>query len=80
MQQGPSPPAIPSLYWIPKLHKCSYKQYYIAGSVKCSTKRFPNYQHLFFQRSILGFRVTVTLATRGVVWIGCGIWKTLKIF
>ena len=26
------------LYWIPKLHKCPFKQRYIAGSVKCSTK------------------------------------------
>ena len=29
---------LPSLYWIPKLHKCPYKQRYIAGSAKCSTK------------------------------------------
>ena len=29
---------LPSLYWIPKLHKCSFKQRYIAGSAKCSTK------------------------------------------
>ena len=28
----------PSLYWIPKLHKCPYKQRYIAGSAKCFTK------------------------------------------
>ena len=27
----------PSLYWIPKLHKCPFKQRYIAGSAKCST-------------------------------------------
>ena len=27
-----------SLYWIPKLHKCPFKQCYISGSVKCSTK------------------------------------------
>ena len=26
------------IYWIPKLHKCPFKQRYIAGSVKCSTK------------------------------------------
>ena len=26
------------LYWIPKLHKCHYKQRYIAGSANCSTK------------------------------------------
>jgi hypothetical protein len=29
---------LPSLYWIPNLHKCSFKQRYIAGSAKCSTK------------------------------------------
>ena len=29
---------LPSLYWIPKLHKDPYKQRYIAGSTKCSTK------------------------------------------
>ena len=27
-----------SLYWIPKLHKCPFKQRYISGSAKCSTK------------------------------------------
>ena len=27
---------LPSLYWIPKLHKGPYKQRYIAGSAKCS--------------------------------------------
>ena len=29
---------LPKLYLIPKLHKNSYKQRYIAGSAKCSTK------------------------------------------
>ena len=29
---------LPSLYWIPKLHKNPYKQRYIAGSSRCSTK------------------------------------------
>ena len=29
---------LPSLYWIPKLHKYPSKQRYIAGSAKCSTK------------------------------------------
>jgi hypothetical protein len=29
---------LPSLYWIPKLHKCPFKQRYIVGSAKCSTK------------------------------------------
>ena len=53
---------LPSLYRIPKLHKCPLKQRYIAWSAKCSTK-----PHLFYRRSKLGFRFTVTLATRGVV-------------
>jgi hypothetical protein len=26
------------LYWIPKLHKCPFKQRYIAGIAKCSSK------------------------------------------
>ena len=30
--------SLPSLYWIPKLHKNPYKERYIAGSSKCSTK------------------------------------------
>ena len=29
---------LPSLYYIPKLHKCPYKQCYTAGSAKCFTK------------------------------------------
>ena len=29
---------LPSLYWIPKLHKDPYKQRFIAGSSSCSTK------------------------------------------
>ena len=29
---------LPYLYWIPKLHKNPYKQRYIAGSSRCSTK------------------------------------------
>jgi hypothetical protein len=29
---------LPSLYWIPKLLKCPFKQHYIVGSNKCSTK------------------------------------------
>jgi len=30
---------LPSLYWIPKLHKYPHKQRFIAGSSKCSTKK-----------------------------------------
>jgi len=29
---------LPSLHWIPKLHKCPFNQRYIAGSATCSTK------------------------------------------
>ena len=29
---------LPRIYWIPKLHKVPYKQRYIAGSFKCTTK------------------------------------------
>ena len=29
---------LPSIYWVPKLHKCPYKERYIAGSAKCTTK------------------------------------------
>jgi hypothetical protein len=29
---------LPSLYRIPKLHKCPFKQHVIAGSAKCSAK------------------------------------------
>jgi hypothetical protein len=32
---------LPSLYWIPKLHNCPFKQCYIVGSAKCSTKPLP---------------------------------------
>ena len=32
---------LPSLYWIPKLHMCPFKQHYIAGSAKCSTTPLP---------------------------------------
>ena len=29
---------LPTLYWTPKLHKCPYKQRFIAGSARCTTK------------------------------------------
>ena len=34
---------LPSLYLIPKLHKCPFKQRYIAGAAKCSTKPLSKY-------------------------------------
>ena len=33
---------LPSLKWVHNLHKCLYKQSYIAGSAKCSTKHLSN--------------------------------------
>ena len=48
---------LPSLYWIPKLHKCPFKKCYIAGFSKLLT--------CILSAVKLGFRVTVTLATRG---------------
>jgi len=29
---------LPSLYWIPTLHECTFNQRYFPGSAKCSTK------------------------------------------
>ena len=38
ISMAPEQVYLPSLYRIPKLHKCPFKQRYIAGSAKCSTK------------------------------------------
>ena len=61
----------PSLYWIPKIHKCPYKQCCIAGSAQCSTKPLFNLLTWSIPSAVKqpGFRVIVTLATQGVVWI-----------
>ena len=55
------------LFYVPLV----FKQHYIAGSAKCSMKPLSKFH--------IGFRVTVTLATWGVVWIRCEFWRTLKI-
>jgi hypothetical protein len=34
---------LPSLYWIPKLHKCPFKQCYIAGLSNALRNLFPNH-------------------------------------
>ena len=60
---------LPSLYWIPKLHRYPYKQRYIAGSAKCFTKYISKFfivYNVFFQGENPGFRITVTLATQGL--------------
>jgi hypothetical protein len=46
-------PILPSLYWIPKLHKCPFKQPYIDGSAKCSTKPLSK---LLTMYPVYGFR------------------------
>ena len=58
---------LPSLYWIPKLYKCPFKQHYISGSAKCSTKPLSTLLTCILSASKPGFRVTVTLATHWVV-------------
>jgi len=62
--------------YIYTLHECQYmyKHHYISRSAKCSMKPLSNYQDLFYQQSKLDFRVTVTLATLGVLWVRCGFW------
>jgi len=34
---------LPPLYWVPKLHKCPYKQRYIAGLPHAPRIQGPNY-------------------------------------
>ena len=53
---------LPSLYWIPKLHKCPYKQRYIAGSANCSTKPLSKLQTVILSAVKMGSRVTVKQA------------------
>jgi hypothetical protein len=43
---------LPYLFWIPKLNKNPYKQRYIAGSSKCSTKPLPLLLTYFHCRSV----------------------------
>ena len=59
---------LPSLYWIPKLHQCPYKQRDIVRSAKCSTKPLSKLlTYILPAVKKLSFRVTVTLATQGMV-------------
>jgi hypothetical protein len=66
------------------LHKTSFQInlnifYSIIWHVNTMQYVFPNYQHVFYQWSKPGFRVTVTLATQGVVWIRCGFWRSVRV-
>ena len=64
---------LPSLYWIPKLHKCPFKQRYIAGSAKCSTKPLSKLLTCILSAVKTGLQSYCdTIATWGVVWIRCG--------
>ena len=63
---------LPSLYWMPKVHKYSLKQRYIAGSAKCSTKPLSKLLTYILSASERSFRVTVTLTIRGMLRIRYG--------
>jgi hypothetical protein len=61
---------LPSLYWIPKLFLTN--NVILLGLPNDPRNLFPNYSHPFDQRLKQGFRVTVSLATQGVMLIRCG--------
>ena len=68
------------LYWIPKLHKSSNKQRYIAGSAKCSTKPLSQIQTRILTAVYEGLQKYCETAYAKVVLIRCGSWKTPKSF
>jgi hypothetical protein len=70
---------LPSLYWIPKLHKCRCKQRYIIGSVKCSTKPHSKLLICILSAVKNGLQSYCNTSYSRVVWIRCGFWRTLKI-
>jgi hypothetical protein len=41
---------LPSLFWIPKLHKNPYRERYIADSFNCGTKELPITDRNYSQR------------------------------
>ena len=55
---------LPSLYLTPKLHKTSYKQRYIAGSSKCSTKPLSKLLTILLSAVKTGIQKTVILFIR----------------
>ena len=67
---------LPKLYWIPKLHKDPYKQRYITGSAKCSTKSLRFLQE-FLRQLEMDFRNIVIHLTQEVVKSICGSYKKL---
>ena len=71
---------LPYLYCIPKLHKNPYKQRYIAGSSKCSTKPLSVLLAKVLTVLKSHFRDTVLLHIPGVVSIRNGFSKILENF
>jgi len=62
---------LPSLYWM--FNKGNNKiSAILLGLLNAPGNHFPNYKHIFYQWSKQSFRVTVTLATPGMVRIRCG--------
>ena len=70
---------LPSLYWIPKLHKDPYKHRFIAGSAKCSTKPLSKLLTTILTTVKDGLN-TVKPFTLILVLIKCGSLKILKNF
>ena len=61
-----------SLYWIPKLHKNPYKERYIAGSSKCSTKPLSKVLTAILTEVKKDFRNIPTRHIQEVVLNRCG--------
>jgi hypothetical protein len=70
---------LPSLYWIPQLHKCIFKQRNIAESAKCSTKPLSKLLTCILSAVKTGLQSYCDTSYSRVVWIRCGFWRTLKI-
>ena len=61
---------LPSLYWIPKLHERPFKQHYIAGSAKFSTKPLSKLLTCILSAVKTGLQSYTSYP--GVVCIRCG--------
>ena len=70
---------LPLLYWIPKLHKWPFKQRYIAVSDKCSMKPLSKLLTCILSAVKIELQSYCDTSNWRVVWIRCGIWRTLKI-
>ena len=72
---------LPSLYWIPKLHKCPYNHCFIGLSAKCSTK--PLSKLLISILSAVKTRLQSycdnIASYSGVMWIRCGFWRSFRV-